>query len=196
MLFIRIRWPWLVVTTSSAHDIINLVSGQEASKTIGAPVDVDVNAVIGCHVCCQLCTSRGMQCRSVQTVVCRHPVWTLRVQKCQQVRHPTCSDQSLNRGTEFEHKRILGHITTVFAHNNTVLHKMNKYAQNHTHLRKTIEFQQTVQLPTHFLKGSYSTEECYIWGSESIPLMDCTHRRLCRHSLRWWTCGRGRWSCR
>lgn len=149
-----------------------------------------------CHVCCQLCTSRGMQCRSVQTVVCRHPVWTLRVQKCQQVRHPTCSDQSLNRGTEFEHKRILGHITTVFAHNNTVLHKIDKSAHNHIHLRKTTEFQQTVQLPTHFLKGSYSTEECYIWGSESIPLMDCTHQRLCRHSLRWWTCGRGRWSCR
>jgi len=48
-----------VVTTSSAHDIINLVSGQEASKTIGAPVDVDVNAVIADVMCAVSCAHQG-----------------------------------------------------------------------------------------------------------------------------------------
>ena len=48
-----------MVSTSTAHDIIYLVIGQEAPKTIGAPVDVDVNAVIADVMCAVSCAHQG-----------------------------------------------------------------------------------------------------------------------------------------
>ena len=110
--------------------------------------------------------------------------------------------------------RGVGGIHPMYVQNCTGLRKSVQFCANYTVLRKIKQFctpilflRKIVQIiathlifskqykPLPILEWRCSTEQCYIWPSQSIPVMDGTYWRLCRHSLRLYIGGRPRWSC-